>query len=90
MTAQQCQVTYGRKLVGEAVRCTFIDGHEGPCSWQDLLEADSPMQSVDARTAMDVASLVMRGDYDPYLELLLNAAHNRKRALRGVRGFDNR
>lgn len=42
---------------------------------------------------MDVTMVVKSledGDYDDYLELILAAAHDRKRAKRGTRGFPRR
>lgn len=38
-------------------------------------------------TAAAAITQIDRGDFDPYLEWILTAAHNRKLALRGVRGF---
>lgn len=40
-----------------------------------------------ALTAAAAVGHIERGDFDPYLEMILAAAHNRKRALRNVRGF---
>jgi len=38
-------------------------------------------------TAAAAVAHIDRGDFDPYIELLLSALHQRKLALRGVRGF---
>jgi hypothetical protein len=38
-------------------------------------------------TAAAAVGHIYRGDFDPYLEMILAAAHQRKLALRGVRGF---
>jgi hypothetical protein len=38
-------------------------------------------------TAAAALGHINRGDFDPYIELLLSALHQRKLALRGVRGF---
>lgn len=50
----------------------------------EACEADvSPV----ATAAADVVEAISTGVYDPYLEMILAAGHNRKRALRGVPGF---
>lgn len=44
--------------------------------------------SITGSAVVDALVLQIKdGEFDPYLEIMLNAAHNRKRALRGVRGF---
>lgn len=50
----------------------------------------APEQDWDNPVTLTAAAAVAhidRGDFDPYLELILAAAHQRKLALRGVRGF---
>lgn len=84
ITDRVCFTTY--QTQEGTIRCTFLKDHNGPCSWQAVADLDQPA-SKTAQEALDLASFIVRGDYDPYLELLLNAAHNRKRALRGAPGF---
>jgi hypothetical protein len=55
-------------------------------------EPDQPIDEGDWTNpvTLTVAACVAhlnRGDFDPYLELILSTAHQRKLALRGVRGF---
>lgn len=41
----------------------------------------------DETFAKQVAGAIRDGEFDRWLELILEAAHNRKRALRGTPGF---
>lgn len=74
-------------------------------SWQRLAEAEGVQRDQDMRatqgpkgvgcdddTPDDVRALldaITQGNADPYLEAILAVTHNRKRALRGTRGFGN-
>lgn len=83
------------------VRCTYLEGHPGnDHSWrtlklQDVTDAEEAATSRlsvghDDATPADVQVLldvITAGNVDPYLEAILAVAHNRKRTLRGVRGF---
>lgn len=42
-----------------------------------------------AKAADDLCGNIRAGVFDPYLEMILAAAHNRKRTLRSVPGFTN-
>lgn len=75
--------------------CTFRAGHDSVHSWKWLkdeierLDAQRPVGGDDT-TPSDVQALldaITAGNADPYLEAILAVTHNRKRALRGVRGF---
>jgi hypothetical protein len=87
-----------------AVYCTYIAGHTSKHSWETLKvqdEADAEardqrerMRGIghDDETPSDVQALldaITNGHADPYLEAILAVTHNRKRALRGTRGFGN-
>lgn len=94
MSAVTCGLAY-RPIGSEPgevglLRCTFLEDHDGPCSWQDVADLDRATCPPDAAAAMDLASAILDGAYDPWLELILNAGHNRKRTLRGVPGFTGR
>jgi hypothetical protein len=67
-----------------------MDAEETP-AFSDVTEekVDQWLSAPDPKvmTAAATVGYIERGDFDPYLEMILAAAHNRKRALRGVRGF---
>lgn len=81
------------------VRCTFIEGHSAKHSFETLRSQDEAEQEqaeairgigCDDETPGDVKALldaITAGNADPYLEAILAVTHNRKRALRGTRGF---
>jgi hypothetical protein len=76
---------------GTTVPCTFLNDHDGPHSWQDFADAIAPPKAVaSAKEAMDLASRILDGDFDVYVELLLTAGHDRKKALRNTAGFPRR
>ena len=79
---------------GTTVYCTFRTGHlrtqeaPTPHSWTWLRDAEREIARDD--TPSDVKAIldaITAGNADPYLEAILAVTHNRKRALRGVRGF---
>lgn len=95
--AEMCRMIYHRVPSHEPVECTFVAGHPiEKHSWETLRvqdEADAEARKVwsDSSTPNDVLILlsnIRSGNADPYLEAILSVCHNRKRALRGVRGFD--
>jgi hypothetical protein len=82
--------------------CQFRTNHTGDHSWQDIKAADDSAEEVDVplvevpdpdevetmeRNVLTLVHAIDRGAFDPYLEVLLAAAHDRKRTLRGVRLF---
>jgi hypothetical protein len=85
------------------VRCTFIENHGANHSWYALQVADETeleklrtkrheeaALDVEDDLPAEVASLTLEieaGEYDPYLEILLAYLHDRKKCLRGVKGF---
>lgn len=88
-----CNEPY-RRVDGGTVLCTFRMGHldaaeaSTPHSWTWLRDAEKALTSDD--TPSDVRAIldaITRGNADPYLEAILAITHNRKRALRGTRGF---
>lgn len=98
----QCRATYSRAEEGmeRHIRCTYIDGHVARHSWetlkmQDDVDREVEQISVAQELACDVLPPTLQkvlravedGAYDDYLELILAVGHNRKRALRHVRGF---
>lgn len=101
MTTRLCGAVYRRPeaLYPEVVTmtCQYIEGHPSDRhSWfavneQDDFDAEAARQRADAQQGDGVVSEFLTrieyGNYDSYLEAILSAAHNRKRALRGVRGF---
>ncbi len=89
---QFCKIPF-RSLgdVQISVECTFLADHDGPHSWQDYADATAPpKQAASSREAMDLASRILDGDFDAYIELLLTAGHDRKKALRNTPGFPRR
>lgn len=88
-----CEEPY-RRPDSSVVFCSFRKGHlntaeaSTPHSWTWLRDADKEMARDD--TPSDVQAIldaITAGNADPYLEAILAVTHNRKRALRGVRGF---
>lgn len=77
------------------------DRHSWWSLWtQDVTDAEARAQAIAAEIAAascselpdDVAAVIdgiKAGDADAFLEVILAAAHDRKRALRGTRGFPN-
>lgn len=91
----QCAARYVRPD-GTEIRCTFLVSHPAPqhsfygMKTQDEADARSGI-GCDDETPSDVQTLldnITAGKADPYLEAVLAVAHNRKRALRGTRGFN--
>lgn len=82
---------------GQVVRCTFKDGHLNaaeasvPHSWTWLRDAErAERAAAEEDVPSDVRAIlaaITAGNADPYLEAILAVTHNRKRALRNVRGF---
>lgn len=80
--------------------CHLPQGHDGDHSWQlvydaDTVELDPPRTAVPPITtegtayfASTVCGMLADGELDPYIEQILATGHNRKRALRSVRGFE--
>lgn len=84
----------------ENVRCTYIADHAKTThSWSTLkMQDDEDQRARAAKTTSvigddtlgDIQVLldnITAGNADPYLEAILAITHNRKRTLRGVRGF---
>lgn len=82
------------------VRCTFLDGHPRRHSFfglqmQDEVElekmtAPEEPPPYDDDVPPDVGALlaaITAGQHDAYIEAILAVTHNRKRTLKGVRGF---
>lgn len=95
----QCSARYER--FGNAVRCTYIEGHEAEHSFrtlelQDICDQERERLLADPEgddLPADVAAIlenITEGRADPYLEAILAVTHNRKRALRSVPGFMRR
>lgn len=99
MITDLCNETYTRpQRQGEKTRqvlsCQYIANHPGERhSWSIVETQDEHEQAAAAQryfAPTDEKELLERieaGFYDSILEALLNAGHNRKRTLRGVRGF---
>ena len=88
-----CDEAY-RRSDGRTILCTFRHGHLNaaeasvPHSWTWLRDAEKEAARDD--TPSDVQAIldaITAGRADPFLEAILAVTHNRKRALRGVRGF---
>lgn len=94
MNAVLCGEAYARPS-GEIVRCTYIEHHPvRQHSWfavrsQDEADAATRTQVADYTPVaiQAVLNAIVRGDLDLYVEAILEAGHNRKRARRGVVGF---
>lgn len=97
---QRCREEYLRVLTGskERIQCTYIDGHSSEHSFRTLMVQDETdktaleqrldlLQPDGDKSALAIVRNIEEGKADPYLEAILSAAHNRKRALRGVRLF---
>lgn len=81
------------------VRCTFVVDHPASnhsffaLQCEDAVEAERRAKAAAApaddtpRNVQSFLDAIASGMYDPYLEAILAVGHNRKRALRGVRGF---
>lgn len=102
MPAQQCPAVYDRirpgDLAPEHIRCTYIDGHEANHSFRTLeLTDETERDELRRASAVTVAAApsavqefvgqIEDGDLDRFLELILSAAHDRKRTRRGAAGF---
>ncbi len=102
MPAQQCPAIYDRIRLGDLqpdhVRCTYIEGHEADHSFRTLAYTDEAEREERLRVAsvavaaapsgvQNLVGSIEDGELDTYLELILSAAHDRKRARRGVAGF---
>ena len=90
-----CQAAYTRPS-GSMIRCTYLRDHPSERhSWyavqcQDEADAAPKVRADVDYTPAAIRSLlgaITRGDVDIYLEAILALAHERKRALRGVRTF---
>lgn len=105
MPATQCPAVYSRVLPGDLqpahIRCTYIEGHAAGHSFRTLEVTDEvEAEELRAASATSVAAAppliqtivgkIEDGEVDRYLELILSAGHDRKRARRGVPGFDRR
>lgn len=92
-STELCGMAYARPG-GEVLGCQYIAGHPTERhSWFAVKEQDDHdiLANIQRQQApSDEKELLERieaGIYDSVLEALLNAAHNRKRTIRGVRGF---
>jgi hypothetical protein len=99
--AEMCGEVYSRPY-GDRVLCTYIKDHLKQIhSWETLrVQDDADVAEEKERAARgighddetpeDVQVLldnITAGRADPYLEAILAVTHNRKRTLRGTRGF---
>lgn len=99
-----CGKTYVRVQGDEReyLKCQYIDGHPiDRHSWyaiaeQDIVDAEKrkveeQRQKAEAGdgTVKEVLEQIEAGLWDSYIEVMLSALHDRKRALRNVRGFPN-
>ena len=99
----QCPAIYDRVLPGDLspqhVRCTYIEGHveSNPRhSWETLKVVDETERTAEVVRAGAVATPALAeviaqlrtGALDEFVEVLLAEGHDRKRARRGVLGFD--
>lgn len=91
--------------VPSLLRCQYLAGHPAERhSWSTVKTSDENEQAEAVRRsqaaaakrseasafeAVQLLEYIEAGRFDSILEALLNAAHNRKRTLRGVRGFPN-
>lgn len=82
------------------IRCTYVEGHTASHSWATLQFCDEAaaqderervregLADTDLPTAVRrVVEGLTAGELDKYIELILAAGHDRKRARRGVYGF---
>lgn len=91
--AEMCGMVYYRNA--DTVPCTYVKGHPTPRhSWEALKlqdEVDRAKHTFSIQgLPSDVEALlgnIEHGAADPYLEVILAVAHNRKRALRNTPGF---
>ena len=103
--ADQCRAYYVRTAAEghENVRCTYVSGHQARHSWETLQaqdDQDARREAATVREALRSADLpqavrlvvegLTAGRLDPYIEVILAAGHDRKRARRGVAGFPRR
>lgn len=98
-----CRSIYVRDIPGQSgmgLECQYIKGHPSDRhSWyaveqQDIVDAEKAAADEQQRWAQmndevvsDLLEDIRCGKWDSFLEALLSAAHDRKRTLRGVRGF---
>lgn len=94
MTAELCNEVYARPGNQGMLKCQYIKDHPADRhSWFAIFHQDETDLLAEAQryhAPEDEKQLLERiefGLYDSILEAILNAGHNRKRALRGVRGF---
>lgn len=96
--AEQCDQRWFRQATGQTVDCTYVKNHPLPRhSWESLkaqdeaeAEASAVVRSDDTPDDIRVLLRNIRdGNADPYLEAILAVAHNRKKQLRGARGFND-
>lgn len=96
MSTELCGVMYERPAasVPPLLRCQYIAGHPGERhSWSTVKASDDHEAAAAAQRdhapAFEKRLLedIEAGHLDSILEALLNAGHNRKRTLRGLRGF---
>lgn len=85
------------------LKCQYIKDHPADRhSWyaihlQDIEDKAAYNQRVQAEVqavagdseVKDILDRIVLGYYDTFIEAILNAAHNRKRTVRGMRGFPN-
>jgi hypothetical protein len=89
-------MAYFRPGAAEPILCHKPARHqEKECSWDSLRKADSTrldpvypetaLEPVAGKEPIKLLHAVERGDWDPYLEDLLDVTHRRKRLLREAR-----
>lgn len=100
-TPVQCREVYDRILPDDLapthVRCTYIEGHDARHSFETLRQSDEVLRSESLRAVrasgdtpkgvQNFLEAIEAGLLDPYIEAILAAGHDRKRARRGVLGF---
>lgn len=94
MKTELCKAEYRRG--SETLWCQYIKDHPSERhSWfaieqQDLHDQQAAAERYHApEDEKELLERIEVGIYDSILEALLNAAHNRKRTLRNLRGFPN-
>ena len=101
--ATTCGAEYERYPTGSIITCQYPADHvpDHIHSWTQLRDQEDRQREADAKEAAqgigcddatpdDVKALldaITAGNADPYLEAILAVTHNRKRTLRGTRGF---
>lgn len=86
MTAPLCKAAYTRPD-GTTLLCQYLRHSSLQHSWSSTASHDLLSPSLTTVMVQRLVDAIEGGLYDPYLEAILAAGHNRKRARRGVIGF---